>query len=923
MVRSLPILEHGKVCSSPDGPAASDYKILRVTEGAWPEDLQRICGNPDELGPWSSRHRVSRSAAANALLGFGEVFRLATVTLGAETYRVAGRFRLRPEDGEGQGGRRYWLARYALVLDDDVTWSDCVEALTREPLAGLPPEAVGNYPPIELVEQPPESVPFDERTIKEACGLLLSGYPIGVRMPVDLPRFSAFVTNVHKRLGRGPARVSSCGWGVDKDLTKVLAISAAGAFAPECSVLDLNAGSWSYATGSKLDERANGYLSLPQEERDRIPGALTLGARTSTASIVDFEQTKAIAARALALGEEATFFVSTLEFLRGVNGKDEHRLGQVKDGARKEAAVAEAVRCSTLARPERALGFLWDALHSTDRELTSRLLEESSDAAFLVLLIARRSEESLLGHLARVPVDAIPAKLPRAASDQLDYLLTSSVERFPQLHAAVLCRDDRWPGLYERWLTGKELDLGLAIVAAGMDELDRPLGRLAANAADLAHTLLRLANGKPRKGDEQHLDKSQALERTVMALWARASTPDARKRLLAWVQHLGLKGLPLWRALSDDYRAMTPTDCRTISNDLYSDRVPEEALVNLSRVVLWHWPHFTYNPASTCWREITRTWSGPLSRLMGVTEPVVEGGEVSHLSGALSLATLDFLTNPLRVRPNDEDAKLIWEAAVAGKSQLRDGPTGVSAACCVLGSPDLELLEAMAEIGDEDRARVQMLATRGWRPELVEVRRKWQHALHPWQMDVLYGLAPEVCKPSAHHLIAISRHHPARGRWQRRAGFEVASAEFHELPWSGSAPKEHVQDHLWAVWRGCPTELQGDLAEALSIYGGGSWSRKATLAKVYLETQPDKPWTAARVKKALDLRRICERAQQTVGAVAERCWTSSLQFWKPRVTVWHNWEGILWTDERGALHASAELFQLMRTVAPEIWCKTR
>ena len=185
LVQPLERLEYGKPCESVGGPIlkGTECRPLGLTAG-WPGALTDIC-HPAALGIGSP---LAAIAAADH---FGHATVVRPVLVDGVIGQTAYRLRRRAEEGEGTGGRKYWLGRY-LFSAQALGLSAAARALDETPLvAFVDSETQAAKVPV------PAAAPvrtFDEVFLRSAISFCISGIPIGIHPPFDEDEFFAWAS---------------------------------------------------------------------------------------------------------------------------------------------------------------------------------------------------------------------------------------------------------------------------------------------------------------------------------------------------------------------------------------------------------------------------------------------------------------------------------------------------------------------------------------------------------------------------------------------------------------------------------------------------------------------------------------------------------------------------------------------------------
>lgn len=236
-------LEFGKFCVSPEGPVERSRDNIRTeySQLGWsvgfPGELISFC-DPLRMG-------ISEDDSDTALTDnlHGTVLRPVVIGMGAKLHRVFYRMRMRGEEGEDRGGRRYTVARYLVAESDDVDPLMLLSAMDSAPLQGITRKQT--ITPLNLRSAKLEASPLTEAFLREALIYVLSGIPLSITEYISESDFFSCVTALWRSLPPPLRPHLSAGWNVGASYSGKLAVTYAGHRAAETALFSPSGLAWS------------------------------------------------------------------------------------------------------------------------------------------------------------------------------------------------------------------------------------------------------------------------------------------------------------------------------------------------------------------------------------------------------------------------------------------------------------------------------------------------------------------------------------------------------------------------------------------------------------------------------------------------------------------------------------------------------
>ncbi len=549
--RRLERLEYGKLCVRRDGPieARAESRVLARTAG-FPVALEPFC-IPSELG-------AGREVGADV----SHATSIRPVVARGRRHVVAYRLRLRPEDGDGGSGRRYWMGRYlapsAGPLDP---WA--VHEAFAEGLAGLSRAdldlAAGALGPSAR----PTLVAGDRRFLLPALVHVMSGVPIGIRAPVNEAVFFRLAAGLWWLLPPALRGLVSVGYGVSEALAASSTFSCARQLSPSTAVFDVQRGVWQ--PPDAFDERLLGpgraYVAaaFPRNAEGRpvlveLNPRLDLPSGAPPAWAPDRDGPVPFAGGAdavfRALGEqcrEEGRYAQLCKWLNGAPTDDGERVwisaSDYADPARRTRIVEQAVEAlASLERRGRANRVLWASARA-DPGVAADLARGPSARARLFAAIACEHPK-VLDALRCAAEAGVAEALPDDATAALAELLDRGAKQpdAPLRHAEVLAAGPV-SGPYRAWACASVEALCMLLFSAPEPPRSAALSAFAAlTGSQTPGVIARLAAmSAPEPGDAERLAAMSArllsgVDDGLAQRWRlRGLDGAARERLLSWI----------------------------------------------------------------------------------------------------------------------------------------------------------------------------------------------------------------------------------------------------------------------------------------------------------------------------------------------------------------------------------------------------
>ncbi|MFT3776225.1 MAG: DUF4407 domain-containing protein [Minicystis sp.] len=894
--RRLARLEYGKLCVHRGGriEGRAESRVLARTPD-FPAALEPLCA-PSRLG-------AGRELSA----GFPHTTALWPVYTAGRSGVVAYRLRLRPEDGDGGTGRRYWVGRYLTPTAGSLDPWAAHQALAGD-LTGLAREDL-DLTAADL--EPPARPPLvlgDRRFLLPAIIHVMSGVPIGVRAPLDEATFFRLAAGLWWLVPPALRAFVSIVFGASEAISAGATMACAHQFPAVTAVFEAADGAWAPSASGDARNLAAGRAYVARAFPRDATGRPLLGELNpildealcapptrvpADDGAVPFAGRVARAFRAV--GErcrEESRYEKLVGWLNGAGADDDSIWAAASDYADPEHRRRVLDRAlEALSSPERrgrADCVLWSSARA-DPVLAGQLaLHPSARARWLGVLAqgdGRVLEE--LERASRAGVsDALPAEATMALVDQLD--ADAKAPGAANRHAALLA-SSAVPGAYGAWARARGEALTLLVLDAEEPARNAALSALALLCgfeAPLALGRWRVL-GAPEPGDAARLAAltpmvRRSLDADLERRW-RGRGSDAAKatRVLSWIllrPDLLADDVVVRIARGDDAvlsgsvdavlaalrgRAAPPGVLDTIAAgvlrhlDLYRPALNEDRA--LFRDVLVRFP------AAVRWVLLDRSGASPPPLDPGADVPAeVEAAARAMMpSGREIDAALDRAWRRNRRLDLRGVAPLVWRWIEDGRAA---GPATGGVADVCRGLLQGRLPERFA--GDHVTEIAALLVRDACVVDDLRPHRDalWAHAARASPASpqrarlVLELFAADDLIPTPPHVAALTpapawlcKHVAGPGVHPLRADrFAVCLAGFQGLDFAASGHAawrdEWSQSHVWAVFRHLPTRLQGDLNAALAAFGGDTAHREAriALATRWCTDSPEQGQTEAR-----------------------------------------------------------------------------
>jgi hypothetical protein len=917
-------LEYGKICVASAGPILKGEELRVIaTAGLWPPAAADLCDIQHlSLGDQPAAARiVDRN-------GHGTVLRplVANGTIG----QIAYRYRHRPERGEGEAGRRYWLARY---LYCETAWPTDVglRALDAFPLIGLPQNAR-----VEVVAVAVTAAPLPEPPVHflpQAIAYCMSGIPVGVAASLNEPAFFALAESLRAALPSMLQKLFSCGWSVAPDLTDQLHCSLAESFGERVAVFDPLTSRWTapraapaYAARGAATFQSTDlvpgrmYLSEVFPQVDGLPqlgGGPTQLPQLGTIDDIDASQLPAlpgphapvVAAAFRRIGNRALDRARLSEVERWIEGGpvDQSRLCVAANDYFSADFRERLVRVglTALGTPGReAAGdrIIWEtAVGRRAGVLALPLQSEQAGVrrARLLAAIAARDSAAAVARLRDYALAEESVPLPPGADKKLDEHLSQTIENLEALdvHRDFFQRAEE--KLYAPWLKrhlGKAL---LAVSSVHRQEADELASRInLSGAASVVALAARFARRmEPSPADEAVFAADARLrpffERVVRRAWEQTAGPG-RSHLIEWVRFIGTtpQDDPVWQ-LAAKRDPLKFRDGDEIARILDPRTVPSSLSLAAAQLVYNQWESFgpMVHRVPSDWTRITDQFPDHTRNLLLVQPPA--GASRTHSTQrlpALSTRQLDRLLGAwcaaelpdsivaesleeifVRANPAPAYARALAPSAFAVCVSLIEHQDWRDVDIALGAVPADEIVDLAAEI----------LRKRDRRPSPNVIADLWRRTTRGWHIRfMLQRFTRHTFEPTLAQLSMLIRHRQWLRRHltvhqSRRAAFGIAAQDFYELDFDGNGSnvwrEEYRKTPLWAAFASVPMSMQGSLYEAAAAYTNGMPAAIVAFGHDYLSAERSHPHEGARRVHDSLLRPLLSR---TIDDAARAIWVA-------------------------------------------------
>jgi len=572
-------------------------------------------------------------------------------------------------------------------------------------------------------------------------------------------------------------------------------------------------------------------------------------------------------------------------------------------GARRQAlALSVAAMAAGNPQGERVI---WQSLLGDPGSF--ELLDPTASPAFetrLLLLdaLALGNAADALRILATAPPAALEEPLTEEPARRLEECLDGSLEGNGLLpgHAEVL-RQPSAPAPYRLWAERRAPELALALAALpGASAV--ALRSLARQTEDpCARWIADWRQGlPPRQGDLAAsaglaTELRSGLARCLLADWQDLSAgrvAERREALLPWLElgrclDPGTAADPEWRiSFEGPGLRLSPDERRELVVAIENGRAPVSLRPRIAAVVLCGWFFYgqDFSISIPGWADIVSNWPPEVRSALAADCRKLGSGtiseEVSAAVEALRLRSdqlekiIDRHRRTSSAEVMQQIAPLLWEWC--GRTDPEsDLPPLAADLCREMARGNLPDGEASTDSATLAAFLARQTGFSKTHPD--HLARLWVLAERAWQILMLLESAPAVdLLPSLLQLEALvphrqqlARHLAMKGRdGRRQKRFEIATVDFHSLPYSAKAGKwrdEYGGSILWAAFSSVPFEKQGDLGLALDGYAGSGPAHgrdRIRLAQAYLNHFHREPELRAAVRRV---------AQGVVARMAREC----------------------------------------------------
>jgi hypothetical protein len=846
-VRQKPLeverLEFGKFCVSPDGPIQSnvdnipiEYSQLGWSSG-FPAELISIC-YPTSIG--IVREEGEALPRENA---HGTVLRPIVPGSGKKIRPILYRVRSRAEEGEGQSGRRYTLARYLAASSHDVDPLMMLEAMDSAPLRGITRSEASVISAIDVKAADPQPAAAGDAFLREALIFILSGIPLSITEDISEPEFFALAAALRSRLPPALHPHLSAGWNVGSSYSGRLGITYTTHRAATAALFSPTALTWSppeYVTtwdaqmkpvsnrffesrlepGRLYDEyvfaeggrRSLTDLSPAFERLSSLVGSLP---PVELPELPDWHDRKTVRIfRYAGLKAKDEFAIAALERWLAT-GEDEDNPRRCLD-ARKLNYQSNRLRALNLilramadpATRPRADQALWlSVLGKSPSSFTNSINGTTGAGAPRARLMAALGCDDVSESLRALTLasGSEGEDFPETVAVHLDTILDRSltqVDKTPLPYHERLVQSP--PTRYRQWVARRPLELmrALASQLGFADEAKVYAAIIEINPSDKVRALYELIKGErppPALGD--FLTKLQPADLNIFIdlfnqEWSRRDEKTAARRetLLAWFDALKPKenSDPLLRLRSGE--DLVNSEVLSVADDVEPGYVPTSLLPGVAALALDRWVvvgrRIMDQPRR--WGTIANLWPNLHARaLIGAAGTNLPRPEVERAARDMRIpfADLNTLLHERAIPISFPSvAPLFWDWAL----HLESRPGQLISAldlCTYLKDGQLPNRKLATRSELDLFIRLARESRRLSLPSEA-VQQMWFNAAQPWHLTLLLSLFPqEDFNPSGIHLAwliqsrewLINHLRSPQVHKFRRNRFYVATQPFHSL----------------------------------------------------------------------------------------------------------------------------------------------
>jgi hypothetical protein len=873
-------LEFGKFCVSSNGPIESNrdnipigYSQLCWSNG-FPSELISSC-HPTNLGiakegtdvlPRENSHGTVLRPVVRGGKGLRSLF-----------YRV----RSRAEDGEGQSGRRYTLARYLAVPEEGVNPLSLLAALNSVPLEGITRAAARDISPLESEPEHPALDHVAEAFLREALIYILSGVALSITDEISEAKFFALVAAVHERLPPVLRPHLSSGWNVGSSYSGKLGITYTTHRAGSAALFSPTTLTWSspeYVTTWNAQHKpvVNTFFDARLEPGRLFERYIFREANHSDSSSSVSERLSNLVGslprvEVPELPDWNDPVIVRIFRYPGLQARDQFAIRALAEwlatGEENAEACLDARALSYQSNRLKALELILQGLsepssklradHALWLSITGKVPISftnvingwtgiGADRARLIAAIGSNDVFKTLSAFQLAAPDerqGLPAEVVTHLFKILDQSLVTSPENVLPYHSRLLLSPS---SQYHEWVNEHSLEL---IRALGLQQ-ETPQEALTAIAdisgSDTIRALHSFMNDQtltPVFADL--LRRLQPAERSVFIelfnhRWSRQDelTAVRRQRLLDWLRVLNPPSSrhPLLRLEAG--AELTDLEVADIADDVERQHVPESLLPAVAELALQKWAAVGRRITSrvTHWRPVTNRWPREHARVLGMAKGT--DAPDPHIVRAAQQFRIKFadlehlLTIWLGSHKFADAAPLLWDWSIQLEPRIGSPLTALD---LCRHFENGRLPDAQLDSREFDRFVILVKGSgRGKIPSEV-VQNMWRFALRFWQVKLLLTLFPQenleanlsqlsLLVPQQAWLATHLRDpqvHALRRDWFKIATVPFQSLSFRESPmWRD----DFINSPLRAAFRGVPASMLPTeaLRRALRAYAGSA-----------------------------------------------------------------------------------------------------
>lgn len=853
-------LEFGKFCVSSDGPIESNrdnipigYSQLGWSPG-FPGELISGC-HPTNLG--IAKEGTDVLPLENV---YGTVLR-PVVPAGKGVRSLFYRVRSRAEDGEGQAGRRYTLARYLAVPEGDANPFSMLAAMNSVPLGGVTRDAASRISSIHSEEEQPKLGHVAEAFLREALIYILSGVALSITEEISETKFFALIGAVHDRLPPVLRPYLSAGWNVGSTYSGKLGITYTTHRSGSTALFSPATLTWSspeYVTIWKSqDESVVRSFFYPRLEPGRLFERYVFreaNSSESSSSVAERLSNLVGSLRRVELPELPDWNdPATVRIFRypGFQAKDRFALRALAQwlatGEENSDLCLDARALSFQSNRREALNLILEALaesasrpraeHALWLSITGRVPSSFTDVLKTTgvgtdraRLIAAIGSDDILSTLGALEVaapderedlsDEVAASLVKI----LDQSLKPSAGNTLPFHSRLLISP---PSQYRQWVEQRSLELMRALALDDKTPKEALTALVEISGSDtiralhyfitdhrLTPTVADLLRGLQPDARSVFID-------LLNQQWAQQDDLTALRRdaLLDWFDVLKLRESrqPLLRLVSG--AELSDADVVEIADDVERLHVPESLWPQVAELALRRWSIVGRRIVSSYqrWVSVTNLWPRRHAQVLGFNNKGMRSPDQKIMRAVnelrMSFGELEHLLTVWHGYDTFNDAALLlWDLAIQLEPRI-DSPLTALDLCQHFANarlPDGQLASREFDIF----VKLVRGSGRGNLPSEA-VQNMWQRASSYWQVRLLLTLFPqENLQPTLAQLSLLIPHQDwlvnhlrdSQTPLIRRGLFRIATEPFHSLSFRESSAwrDDFINTPLWAVFTGVP-----------------------------------------------------------------------------------------------------------------------